>query len=191
MLFTQRFWAGLADGSITLTFRRWSRPQVRAGGQYHSPGGELLVSTVRRVPISSISRREAKRAGQELDELLAYLGGEPDDLVFRIEFTCVGEDPRVALRADADLDAETLAALGARLDRLDRASARGPWTRATLAAIAAQPGVRAGDLATGFGLETQPFKLDVRKLKALGLTESLTVGYRLSPRGEAVLAMLS
>jgi hypothetical protein len=28
-----------------------------------------------------------------------------------------------------------------------------------------------------------PFKLNVRKLKALGLTESLEIGYRLSPRG--------
>jgi hypothetical protein len=28
----------------------------------------------------------------------------------------------------------------------------------------------------------------VRKLKALGLTESLEIGYRLSPHGEALLA---
>jgi hypothetical protein len=35
-----------------------------------------------------------------------------------------------------------------------------------------------------------PFKLDVRKLKELGLTESLKIGYRLSPRGIAVLERL-
>ncbi|HEX7068738.1 MAG TPA: hypothetical protein VF295_11185 [Candidatus Limnocylindria bacterium] len=35
-----------------------------------------------------------------------------------------------------------------------------------------------------------PFKLDDRKLKELGLTESLRPGYRLSPRGESVLARL-
>jgi hypothetical protein len=34
----------------------------------------------------------------------------------------------------------------------------------------------------------QPFKIDVRKLKNLGLTESLDIGYRLSPRGRAYLA---
>jgi hypothetical protein len=39
-------------------------------------------------------------------------------------------------------------------------------------------------------LETQAFKTDVRKLKGLGLTESLEVGYRLSPRGVALLAAL-
>ncbi|WP_225771433.1 hypothetical protein [Inquilinus sp. Marseille-Q2685] len=37
------------------------------------------------------------------------------------------------------------------------------------------------------GREIAAFKTDVRKLKALGLTESLKVGYRLSPRGRALL----
>jgi hypothetical protein len=35
-----------------------------------------------------------------------------------------------------------------------------------------------------------PFKRRVRQLKELGLTESLEVGYRLSPRGRTVLARL-
>ena len=52
--------------------------------------------------------------------------------------------------------------------------------------IAAHPGVRAPDLAARLGRETLAFKIDVRKLKALGLTESLEVGYRLSPRGQAL-----
>jgi hypothetical protein len=53
--------------------------------------------------------------------------------------------------------------------------------------IAEHPGTRAPDLAASVGRETQPFKTDVRKLKELGLTESLRVGYRLSPRGRAYL----
>jgi Mn-dependent DtxR family transcriptional regulator len=53
-----------------------------------------------------------------------------------------------------------------------------------------RPEVRAPDLAASLGRETQPFKRDVRKLKELGLTESLERGYRLSPRGRAVLARL-
>jgi hypothetical protein len=80
-----------------------------------------------------------------------------------------------------------VAELDRRLDRLDRASASGPWTAATLALIAERPAVRAGDLAPVLGRELAPFKLDVRKLKNLGLTISLEVGYRLSPRGEAYL----
>ncbi len=49
--------------------------------------------------------------------------------------------------------------------------------------IAERPAVRAPDLAASLGLDTVTFKRDVRKLKELGLTESLTVGYRISPRG--------
>jgi DNA-binding IclR family transcriptional regulator len=52
-----------------------------------------------------------------------------------------------------------------------------------LALIAERPAVRAPDLAPLLGLDTVTFKRDVRKLKELGLTESLTVGYRISPRG--------
>ena len=63
----------------------------------------------------------------------------------------------------------------------------GGWTYEYLQAIADHPGKRAPDLAESFGRETAPFKRDVRKLKELGLTISLDVGYRLSPRGEAVL----
>ena len=78
-------------------------------------------------------------------------------------------------------------ALQARLDRLDRASPVGPWTAATLAVIDAHPERRAPELAAELGRPTAEFKRDVRKLKELGLTESLDIGYRLAPRGEAVV----
>jgi Mn-dependent DtxR family transcriptional regulator len=77
-----------------------------------------------------------------------------------------------------------------RLARLDRASRHGPWTRAVLRTIHDQPEVRAADLALQLGRERLSFKLDVRKLKELGLTESLPRGYRLSPRGQRVVAAL-
>ena len=52
-----------------------------------------------------------------------------------------------------------------------------------------RPATRAGDLFAGVGYpDLHTFKRDVRRLKELGLTESLEVGYRLSPRGAAVLA---
>ena len=60
--------------------------------------------------------------------------------------------------------------------------------RTTLDGIKA--GERAPDLATLFGLETKPFKQRVRRLKEHGLTESLKVGYHLSPRGASYLARL-
>ena len=56
---------------------------------------------------------------------------------------------------------------------------------AVLGVIDEHPRTRAGDLAPIFGRELQPFKLDVRKLKNLGLTISHEIGYELSPRGRA------
>lgn len=111
-------------------------------------------------------------------------------LVGRLEVDEVAEvepDPRSALAATppSSSDADEIAG---KLDATDRRSSHGPWAWATLRAIAADPGRRAPDLAAAFGRETAPFKVDVRKLRALGLTLSLPVGYELSPRGQAVLA---
>ena len=108
-------------------------------------------------------------------------------MLYRIAFRYAGEDPRRGLREQADLDDDALAAVRARLDRLDR---RGAWTRDVLELIRDRPGVVATELAALRGQERLAFKTDVRKLKALGLTESLRVGYRLSPRGAAVLERL-
>ena len=82
---------------------------------------------------------------------------------------------------------DDVVAIGTRLDRYDAASNHGPWTRETLELIARHPARRAPELAEMVGRETKPFKLDVRKLKNLGLTRSLRVGYELSPRGRAYL----
>ena len=77
-----------------------------------------------------------------------------------------------------------------RLERLDSRSEGAPWTRRVLDLIQANPAVRAGDLCVMLGQDKQAFKLNVRKLKNLGLTESLEVGYRLSSRGAALLDKL-
>ena len=58
--------------------------------------------------------------------------------------------------------------------------ASGPWTASTLRLVADNPEVRAADLAESVGRDRDSFKTDVRKLKNLGLTESLLVGYRIS-----------
>jgi hypothetical protein len=191
MLFPQRFWSGLADGSVDLAFRRWRRLGVKAGGTQLTPAGLLAIDAVDVVEVGDISEDDARRAGhRDRAELVEELGRHPDGTLYRIAFHHAGADPRVALREDADVSEDDLAGIRARLVRLDRASSHGAWTEAVLRMIAARPAVRAADLAASLGRETQPFKTDVRKLKRLGLTESLDVGYRLSLRGRVVLERL-
>jgi hypothetical protein len=191
MLFEQRLWAGLADGTVTVTFRRWARPRARVGGRHRTPAGVLAVDAVAEVDPAAITEDDARAAGfGSLGELLGRLDRHGDGPVYRVDFHHAGADPREALRERRDLPEEELAVLRARLDRLDLAAGDGAWTIATLRLIGDRPGVRAGDLAETAGRERQPFKTDVRKLKELGLTESLEVGYRLSPRGRALLERL-
>jgi hypothetical protein len=193
-LFKQRFLSGLADGSVTVAYRNWRRPTVKMGGTLQTPAGQLGIDSVDVVELSSITAPEAARAGyKSKDELLAELSAtrQPDRRLYRIAFHRIGPDPRRALRGRSRLTADEAADISKRLARLDRASTHGPWTTATLELIAERPTVRAADLAASVGREKLPFKADVRKLKALGLTESLDVGYRLSPRGRAWLARQS
>ncbi|HEU4543497.1 MAG TPA: hypothetical protein VFR23_20360 [Jiangellaceae bacterium] len=193
MRFEKRFWAGIADGSITLTFRRWNRPRVIAGRSYRTAGQIVDVRAVGEVDEASITDADAVAAGYaDAAALRADLRGDATRPLYRIEFRCSERpDPRAELAADDDLDETAVAEIERRLDRLDRASRHGLWTRQTLQLIAEHPARRAGDLAEIVGRERAPFKLDVRKLKNLGLTESLEVGYRLSPRGRAYLSSLA
>jgi hypothetical protein len=186
VLFEQRLQKGLSDGSIRLVFRRWRRAQVVRGRSYRSPIGLIDVQNVSIVD-GDIPLEDAHAAGYaSLEYLLADLKGPPEALIYRVELhRSSAPDPRETLAQDSVLDQADLAELGKKLARLD---ATRPWTMATLQAIEARPGTRAADLAVALGWpELKVFKLQVRKLKALGMTLSLEVGYRLAPRGEAYL----
>ncbi len=178
-----------ATGAITVQFRRWAIARVLAGRTYRTNAGRIEIRSVRPIDPAKLTKADARRAGRPSPEqLLAELPGDPAHPLWRVEFAlAVDPDPRAALAADAALDDAAVADLTKRLDRLDLASSHGPWTRQYLTTIAERPGVRAPDLAATYGRETAPFKIDVRKLKNLGLTHSLAVGYELSPRGRAYL----
>lgn len=155
------------------------------------PIGQLQIGDVRTIAEEEIGEREATRAGYASREaLLDALNARAEGTLYRIELGALGPDPRVALRASAALGDDDVAMLTRKLDRLD-AHAAGAWTRRVLELIRDRPAVRAGDLCKVVGMERLPFKANVRKLKALGLTESLEVGYRLSPRGEALVRRMA
>jgi hypothetical protein len=147
------------------------------------------VATVDVVAADEITDSDAIAAGYpDTATLIADLRGAPGEPVYRITFRYLNEpDPRDVLAHSTDLTDEEVADITGRLTRLDGASSHGSWTRSYLEAIQNNPERRAPDLAALFGRETQPFKVDVRKLKNLGLTLSFRVGYRLSPRGEEYL----
>ncbi|MCU1665191.1 MAG: hypothetical protein QOI36_2353 [Pseudonocardiales bacterium] len=174
----------IAAGTVTVVFRRWDGPRVRPGGTQRTAVGVLEFTAVEPVEVSALTSEDARAAGfADLPALRQAQEGEGQ--LYRVRLRLAGPDPRVELRSQATLSAEERTELAGRLDRLDRASRSGPWTAAVLELIATNPGTRAPDLAARLGRETLPFKRDVRKLKELGLTESLDVGYRLSPRGRA------
>ncbi|WAC57316.1 hypothetical protein [Gordonia sp. SL306] len=181
---------GVADGSIDLAFRRWKVPRVTVGSTFVSSAGVVEIVSVAQIRADDISDDDARRAGFDSPaKAIAKLRAN-DDPIFRVGLRWAGPDPRIALREDDALSDDDIDDLLTRLARLDARSSYGPWTRATLDVIARRPAVVSTELAAELGRERPDFKLDVRKLKKLGLTHSLDVGYELSPRGRALLDRL-
>jgi hypothetical protein len=185
--FEQRLRDGMHSGAIVLAFRRWKRSQVVPGHHYRTGIDMVEVESVDVVDPSSVDAAQAREAGYpSAGELLASLRGDPALPVYRVRLRRIdGPDPRDELARTASLTEADVAAITARLARMDRSSSRGPWTGAVLGLIADRPAVVSTILAEAIGWERRDFKLHVRRLKALGLTLSLDVGYRLSPRGQS------
>jgi hypothetical protein len=187
--FEKRLRDGIHSGTIVLAFRRWKRSQVVAGHRYRTGTGMAEVESVDVVEPSSVDPAQAREAGYaSVGELLASLRGDPALPLYRVRLRRVdGPDPRNELASTARLTEADVAAITGRLARMDRSSGRGPWTGQVLALIAERPAIVSTVLAEAMGWERQDFKLHVRRLKELGLTLSLDIGYRLSPRGQSYL----
>ena len=181
MLFTKPFKERIRRGEQTLTFRRWKRPQAKPGGLYKlPPKGAIRVASVEVVEASAITDADARLAGHvDRKETLKALGGG-DSPVYRVAFEYVAQEQ---VPAPTHLPADEIV----RRLRATDSRAKRPWAQATLSLIAENPECRAADLALALGFETAPFKANVRRLKAYGLTESLEVGYRVTDLGHEVL----
>lgn len=182
----------IATGEISRAFRQWKKPTVRAGGTLRTAVGVLAIDAVDPITDEDVTARDAKKAGfASRESLLEQLCRHRGDQLYRISVRLAGADPRIALRQNSRLSAGDFAALTDKLDRIDQSSRVGEWTRNVLEAIAAAPGMKAGDLAPMVGFEKEWLKTNIRTLKELGLTESLSPGYRLSRRGRALLKRLA
>ena len=143
MLLRSDVLSGIRDGRVSLAFRRWRRPMVRAGGSLLTAVGRLGIKSVGLTSEADITEQDAVRAGSgSREELLRELNRRPEGDLYRVEFGAIAADERVELRAAVPDAAETHALLG-RLTRFDESSATGPWTRAALQLISEQPGFRA------------------------------------------------
>lgn len=186
-------------GTVTLAFRRWDSPRVKVGSTQLTTAGVVIFDAIDEiVDVATISDADALAAGlPDAAALRKRLvpgtarrgprGGKGGDRIYRVRMRWAGQDPRIALR-EAVPDAAELAEVSAAVEALDAGRGSGPWTRRILEWIRDNPGVVSKELAALLGRELLPMKADIRKLKALGLTISLQVGYRLAPRGEAYLA---
>jgi len=177
-------------GEISLIFRRWKKAGVKVGGTQMTQRGILAIDAVDVVTERKITEADAHAAGFESKkELLAQIHQREGEVteIYRIAVRFAGEDPRKELRQQADLSQQEIYDIIAKLRKLDAGSQRGNWTQLYLQMIHDQPNTHAAILAKQIGLDIPRFKPWVRKLKALGLTESLRPGYRLSPRGQTVL----
>jgi hypothetical protein len=183
MLFRHDILQGIAEGRVTLAFRRWRRTPPADGSSLRSPVGVLRLDRVTIADEGDITPEDVRRTGMSVEDLRASIVGE--GTLLRIELHRAGDDPRIALRERLPERSE-LDVVVATLSRMDAASPA-PWTKRFLELIGGQPGVVSRVLARQAGADVPTFKRRVRRLKELGLTESLEVGYRLSPRGRAVL----
>jgi hypothetical protein len=190
MLFTAATLRGLTEGRVSCTYRRWEVVRPKVGSRFTTSAGVVEVTSITPADEQQLAERDAAEAGfGSVADLIKWCRAKGNGDLYRIGIALAGPDPRIELRRTNNLQAADVAALNAKLDRMDRA-AEEPWTRSTLRQISRLPGVVSTELAAEVGQERRAYKLRVRRLKALGLTESLERGYRLSPRGEAYLAAL-
>jgi hypothetical protein len=189
MLFTAATLRGLTEGRVSCTYRRWEVVRPKVGSRFTTSAGVVEITSITRADEQQLTERDADEAGfDSVADLIKWCRAKGNGDLYRIGIALAGPDPRIALRRTNNLQAADVAALNAKLDRMDRAAEQ-PWTRSTLRQISRLPGVVSTELAAEVGQERRAYKLRVRRLKALGLTESLERGYRLSPRGQAYLAV--
>jgi hypothetical protein len=190
MIFKTNHLLGIKSGKITLAFRKWEKPGVKPGSTMRNEMGVIEVEDVNQVTLAAITEADAVSSGYDTrDELIKALNKVEKGKIFRIRLKYQSADPRIQLREQGSLTDEEFEKLRKRLARLDQAEG-GPWTMKYLKLIQKYPERRAGDLADMIKMERLAFKLNVRKLKNLGLTISHEVGYSVSPLGEWVMRRL-
>ena len=173
-----------------MAFRKWKRPTIKQGGTLKTPIGILAIEEISIV--KSISEEELAAAGytdrSAFEKEVSKSSGTD---LYRIKFNLAGEDPRISLRNNDDLIPEEFEKIKTRLIRFDKSDRYPGWAHKVLNMIRDNPGKSAGYISEALEIEKVWIKPNIRKLKEMGLTISLEVGYKISPRGNAYLQKLN
>ncbi|USX51911.1 hypothetical protein [Lentzea sp. HUAS12] len=126
MLIRVADWERIRSGEVTLQFRRWKRPTVRAGGTLRTSLGVLAIDAVD--VVSRVTRAEAVAAGFPTVAALKSSVDGREGALHRIRLRCLVEDPRIELRSSSDVEGLELSGDAVALLRLIAAN---PAVRAT------------------------------------------------------------
>lgn len=83
-------------GEITLQFRRWTRPSVKAGGTLKTKVGLLRIGSITDMSPEEVTAADARSAGfKDLADFRRWLGTMKEGPLFqRIEISYLGDPPR-------------------------------------------------------------------------------------------------
>ncbi|MDQ1096505.1 MULTISPECIES: hypothetical protein [Chryseobacterium] len=188
MLFKEVHLQDIRAGKITLAFRKWQKASVKKGSLLNTSVGLLEIDSIETVNESDITDKDAKQAGfTDKKQLLKSFSHKHTGEIFKISIHYYSEDPRIKLREQTDYSDQQFDAVTEKLARLDQYSKNGHWTNKVLLSIRDHPNLPAAGLANLTGFEKEWLKLNIRKLKNMGLTISHTIGYEVSPLGNNYL----
>jgi hypothetical protein len=93
MLIKREVLDAIKSGEITLQFRRWTRPSVKAGGTLKTKVGLLGIGRIDEMRPSDVTLADAKRAGfKDLADFHKWLGTMKEGPLFhRIEVSYLGD----------------------------------------------------------------------------------------------------
>jgi len=184
MLFKKIHLDGIKSGEIRLAFRKWQRCALKAGSLLQTAVGLIKILKIEIVKKDQISDTDALYAGfSDKQQLLKSFPQDSLGQIFKLSICYHSPDPRVALREQTVLSAQQFNTMKKRLKRLDQYSKKGNWTAKVLATIKNHPNLHALGLSELTGFDREWLKLNIRKLKNLGLTISHHIGYEISPLG--------
>lgn len=191
MLFKEIHIQGIKSGTISLAFRKWEKASVKRGSIVKTAIGLIEIVGITTINEDKITSNDVLRAGfQNKEQLLKSLRQNNKGSIYKIAVRYYAEDPRIELREQTILSNKEYLELKEKLARLDKHSRQGHWTGSVLLTIRDNPHRKAIEISKLTNLEKEWLKLNIRKLKNLGLTISHHVGYELSPLGKTFIEKL-